>query len=78
MYTNCKYVVMKDGDFEQMYLFPAKVVHKTVANRMDGKPISAGFVGLTGGELAVRGKSESLRLKSRTEDNILLMELLDL
>jgi hypothetical protein len=78
MYTNCKYVVMETNEGQNMYLFPSRVVHKTVALNMNGNPISAGFIGYTGGEFKVRGKSESLRLSSRAYDNVLLMELLDL
>ena len=78
MFSACKYVVMKTIDSEVMYMFSSRVVHKTVSNKMEGIPVSAGFVGRSGGELACFGKSESLRLRSRPEDNTILMELLDL
>ena len=76
MYTQCKYVVMKDGDYENIFVFSSKVVHKAVAKRMDGVIVSAGFVAKDDtGKLYCQGHSESLRVGWREEDNILLRSL---
>jgi len=82
MYTQCKYVVLEqeDGDQiktrENIYVFPAHVVHKVVANRMRGTVVSAGFVKRgTKGNLFCHGRSESLGVVSREKDTMLLMEL---
>jgi hypothetical protein len=78
MYTNCKYVVMNNEGKEQMFLFPASVVHKFVAARMKGKPVAAGFISKNvDGSLVCRGASESLQLKHRKDkDAILLKEMI--
>ena len=80
MYSQCKYVVLEqefDGNIrENIYVFPSNVVHKSVAVRMKGKAVSAGFVAKDrDGRLYCRGNSESLRVGSREEDNILLRSL---
>ena len=81
MYTSCKYVVMEvnnDGNTRHdIFLFPSSVVHKTVARKMRGTPVSAGFVSKNreNGELFCTGYSESLGLKSDKADNILLKAL---
>ena len=80
MYTQCKYVVLqqeKDGYVrENIYIFPSTVVHKTVAKRMRGTAVAAGFVARDrDGKLYCRGNSESLRVGSREEDTTLLRSL---
>lgn len=80
MYTQCKYVVLaqeKDGiTKENIYIFPSLVVHKTVANRMRGTAVGAGFIAKGGdGKLYCRGDSDSLRVGAREEDTTLLRSL---
>ena len=81
MYTSCKYVVMENNEDgikrEDIFLFRSTVVHKFVARNMRGTPVSAGFVSKNKetGELFCTGNSDSLRLSSRKEDNILLRSL---
>jgi len=81
MYTQCKYVVLaqeKDEIVkENIYIFPSLVVHKTVAKRMRGKVVGAGFIARDKGtgKLFCRGESDSLQVKSRPEDTILLRSL---
>jgi hypothetical protein len=70
--------VYEDGITNQnIYLFSARVIHKTVANKMKGTPVSAGFVSKNKetGELFCVGSSDSLRLGSRVEDNVLLRSM---
>jgi len=79
MYTQCKYVVLKQTDeisSENIYIFPSSVIHKTVANRMKGVVVGAGFVSKDKtGKLFCLGASDSLGVKSRNEDTILLRSL---
>lgn len=77
MYSNCKYVVMEDDDREILYLFNNYISHKSVAQRLNGNPISAGFVhkNTRTQDLLCTGYSSSLKLQSRLEDNNLLKEL---
>lgn len=81
-----KYIVMKiemrHGAFEYAFIFPDDVVHAEMAQsvvaplaRMTGamaKPVSAGFISMTTEGWRCFGKSESLHLESRPEDNDLL------
>jgi hypothetical protein len=76
MYTNCKYVVMETPEGQNMYLFPARVIHRSVSTNMKGKAVSAGFVILVDGEFFCRGRSDSLQLKSRECDVDLLRDMI--
>jgi len=71
-----KYIVVKDSlKRELIIVFQPFLVHREVADRFsDCEPLSAGFVTVSGG-IECFGKSKTLFLKSRDEeDSILLKE----
>ncbi len=85
MFSSCKYVVLRneeqDGNdlyiTENIFLFPSRIVHKSVATRMNGTPVSAGFVFMDkNGKMYCAGESSTLRLTSRAEDTILLRSMI--
>lgn len=76
-----KYVVFDGHNGEQIIIFPEIIQHSVMAEDVEKSsvgymhPISAGFI--VRGECV--GESESLRMKSRgDEDTKLILELLDL
>lgn len=65
-----KYIIF--GTLREYHIFPNYRSHKVVANRLGGKPTSAGFVKIEDGDFVVFGESQSLGLKSKQEDNEIL------
>ena len=82
MFSQCKYVVLSQVDEygcvnDNMFIFNSSVTHKTVAQNLKGKAISAGFVKKSeDGEYYCCGRSISLNISSREVDTILLELLL--
>jgi len=76
MFDPVKYIVVENVyDYpitanEVIFIFPSTITHSNMANRFKSKIISAGFVDLENKHCY--GKSVSLKIKSREEDNFLL------
>lgn len=78
MHYEKKYVVIETGRFEELVVFQPTLEHRYFRN-LPGKIVSAGFVGAssrTRSGYSAHGKSASLGIESRPEDQILLDHLL--
>lgn len=79
---DAKYIVFKtlvSGLLRKVpVIFPASVSHHEMAVKMDGEPVSAGFVNPSNknGVPACYGESESLGLESRERDSLLVAQAL--
>lgn len=66
-------------DREVIYVFPSAVIHREIAQKMAPRSrwMGAGFVGVQeNGKHFCYGESESMSVKSRPRDNVLLKILL--
>ena len=87
-----KYIVMSvkldDLEMEIPFVFPDMCVHKIMAEAVtpgllqhwqgaEVKPIAAGFLSSAGLEAKCYGESDSLNLKSREADDMLLIKMAD-
>ena len=64
-----KYVINHDGMCEYADVFPSLLDHSMVARSLPGKVISAGFVSFGEGGCSCYGRSVSLDLDSRGEED---------
>lgn len=65
-----KYVMVIDNyDEESPILFPECITHRDVAGFSRLKVVSAGFCMKADGQWQASGRSESLRVDSRTQDS---------
>lgn len=63
-----KYIMVDNAGTDTPILFPGWMKHDRVAAMLCTKCLSAGFVRFTDGEVQTHGKSESLRIGTRSED----------
>ena len=70
-----KYIIVRDREEkESAIVFPDRIIHREVArihSASGTRVVSAGFCQI-GDHVAAWGESESLRIKSRPEDSVIL------
>jgi hypothetical protein len=73
-----KYIIWDDGITKCAIVFNNHLTHQNMAFQLNIKPISAGFVRITGDFDLVEayGESVSLKLKSRPEDGAIIQRML--
>lgn len=76
-----KYLILADGHghgHEHVHIFDGKLIHKDVADKLGGKPVSAGFVIVNkSGRIFCDGGSVSLGiLESREQDKEIIKKFL--
>lgn len=74
-----KYIIFDGKLHEEPVVFSTTQNHAQMALMLEpelGKPVSAGFVDLTCGEVSAYGDSESLSIESRPQDSIIINKLL--
>ncbi len=64
-----KYIIFKMGDFELPFIFSELIQHDAVVAVIGNIPVSAGFVKINGDKARCFGKSISLKLWSRPEED---------
>lgn len=71
-----KYIVIDNGSNVFPVVFPDFLNHDDMARNVGGEVISAGFVEVMEDHVYTGGRSTSLQLKSREEDQDMLTRLL--
>lgn len=68
-----KYIVVEDGGFDHIFIFPQYLEHRDFTAYLNVKPIRAGFVHLCDGKLRCYGESLGLNLRSDPDKDTKLL-----
>lgn len=74
-----KYIIFEGRLHAEPLIFTTTQEHAELARVMEptlGKPVSAGFLDLTLGEVSAYGRSDSLDIESRPEDSLIINKLI--
>lgn len=74
-----KYIIVENEfGIEVALVFDGTLIHKEVAHRLRAIPVSAGFVYFTVNGARCHGRSESLNLDGRPEDEAIINKSLNI